>query len=466
MPPTSVLDSRLRGLTLGLPLVVTLFAFDNLGVTTVMPKVARELSGLSLYGWTFSAFTLASIVGLVEAGRRADRLGPAPGLAVGLALFVTGLIVTASAPTMPVVVAGRALQGLGSGAFGTTMYVVIGRAYPAELRPRMFAVLSTAWVVPSLIGPALAGLAADSVGWRAVFVALAVAVPLPMLLTVPRLRTMGRRIEDDGSDGPSEPSLGGSTVGGSSLGGAIGVTIGAGLVLAGLGSNTWKALLPLVVVGVVVGLPALRRTLPSGTGTARRGIPSAVLLRGLLNVAFFGTDAFIPLLLVRLHHESATMSGLPLTAGGLAWTATSWASGRMRQAVGTAVSVSAGVVGVLAGVGAVLVAVSRPSAFALCTAAWAVAGAGMGVAFNLLSVTVIDLSPPGREGVTSSGLQLSDALGVAVGTGAGGALVALANRSGWGLAGALVTQFSINAGLCAGSLTLGARLVPRTVSDG
>src|SRR5581483_7689178 len=123
-------DSRLRGLTLGLPLVVTLFAFDNLGVTTVMPKVARELSGLSLYGWTFSAFTLASIVGLVEAGRRADRLGPAPGLAVGLALFVTGLIVTASAPTMPVVVAGRALQGLGSGAFGTTMYVVIGRAYP------------------------------------------------------------------------------------------------------------------------------------------------------------------------------------------------------------------------------------------------------------------------------------------------------------------------------------------------
>ncbi|HEV2368543.1 MAG TPA: MFS transporter, partial [Acidimicrobiales bacterium] len=172
--PNSVLDGRVRPLTLGLPLVVTLFAFDNLGVTTVMPRVAHDLSGLSLYGWAFSAFTLASIVGLVEAGRRADRRGPAPGLSVGLGLFVVGLITTASAPDMPVVMAGRALQGLGSGAFGTTMYVVIGRAYPEALRPRMFAVLSTAWVVPSLVGPALAGFVADSVGWRAVFAGLAV----------------------------------------------------------------------------------------------------------------------------------------------------------------------------------------------------------------------------------------------------------------------------------------------------
>ena len=453
MPPTSVLDSRLRGLTLGLPLVVTLFAFDNLGVTTVMPKVARELSGLSLYGWTFSAFTLASIVGLVEAGRRADSFGPAPGLAAGLGLFVAGLLVTASAPTMPIVVAGRALQGLGSGAFGTTMYVVIGRAYPAELRPRMFAVLSTAWVVPSLVGPALAGFAADSVGWRAVFVALAAAAPLPMLLTVPRLRTMDRSSHADAND----------TRRGSSLAGAIGVTIGVGLVLGGLGAGTWTALAPLVAIGAAVGLPALRRTLPRGTGTARRGIPSAILLRGLLNVAFFGTDAFIPLLLVRLHHESATVSGLPLTAGGLTWTAASWASGRMRDAVGTAASVSAGTVGVLAGIGAVLVAVSRPTAFLLCTAAWAVAGAGMGIAFNLLSVTVVDLSPPGQEGVTSSGLQLSDALGVAVGTGAGGALVALSSRSGWGLGTALMTQFSINAGLSVASLALSARLVQVSV---
>ena len=458
MPPSSVLDTRVRALTLGLPLVVTLFAFDNLGVTTVMPKVAHDLSGLGLYGWAFSAFTLASIIGLVDAGRRADRVGPAPGLAAGLALFVVGLIVTASAPDMAIVVVGRALQGLGSGAFGTTMYVVIGRAYPAPLRPRMFAVLSTAWVVPSLVGPALAGFVADTVGWRAVFVGLAVVVPLPMLGTVPKLRALGR---DDGAAENRSGSASGATVAA-----AIGVAIGTGSLLAGLGSGTWIAVVLLAVPGLAIGIPCLARTLPAGTATARRGIPSAVLLRGILNVAFFGTDAFIPLLLVRIHHQTATVSGIPLTAAGLTWTAASWAAGRLRDSVGTTVAVSAGVVGTLAGTVAVLSAVSRSGALAICIAAWAVAGAGMGLAFNLLSVTVVDLSPDGQEGVTASGLQIADALGVGFGTGVGGALVALGNRSSWGVASALTAQFALNSALLAGSLGLGARLDPHRVRDG
>jgi MFS family permease len=87
----------------------------------------------------------------------------------GLALFAVGLVVGGTAPNMPVLVAGRAVQGLGAGVVPAVAYVAISRCYPEECRPRMFAVLSTAWVVPGLIGPAVAALVAGSIVAAAAF---------------------------------------------------------------------------------------------------------------------------------------------------------------------------------------------------------------------------------------------------------------------------------------------------------
>ena len=67
---------------------------------------------------------------------------------------------------MPALIGGRALQGIGGGGIGSVAYVAVGRGYPEGAKPRMLALLSTAWVVPGLIGPALAGLVVEGVGWR------------------------------------------------------------------------------------------------------------------------------------------------------------------------------------------------------------------------------------------------------------------------------------------------------------
>ena len=142
-----------RALTTGLVLTITFIASEALAVVTVMPVVARDLGGLDLYGWVFSAFMLGSVVGIVVAGRQADRRGPALPYVGGLLLFGAGLLVAGLAPAMPVLVAGRALQGLGAGAVPAVAYVAIGRCLPDRLRPRMMAVLSTAWVAPGLAGP-------------------------------------------------------------------------------------------------------------------------------------------------------------------------------------------------------------------------------------------------------------------------------------------------------------------------
>ena len=81
-----------RGLTVGLVLTVSFSAFEALAVATVLPTAVAEIGGLDLYGWVFSVFMLANLVGLVTAGRSADLHGPARAFGTGVALFVLGLV--------------------------------------------------------------------------------------------------------------------------------------------------------------------------------------------------------------------------------------------------------------------------------------------------------------------------------------------------------------------------------------
>ena len=98
---------RHRRLTTGLVLSVTLVAFETLAISTVMPIVARDLGGVELYGWVFSAFFLSSIVGIVVLGGLVDRMGPAIPFAIGMTLFAIGLALGGLAPSMEVLVAAR-----------------------------------------------------------------------------------------------------------------------------------------------------------------------------------------------------------------------------------------------------------------------------------------------------------------------------------------------------------------------
>ncbi len=130
-----------RALTLGLVLTITLVGFEALAVSTVMPIAARELGGIELYGWVFSAFFLGSLIGIVVVGGAIDRGGLALPFAVGLGLFAIGLLAGGLAPAMLVLVIARFVQGLGAGTIQPIAYVAIGRTLPEALRPRMFATL-------------------------------------------------------------------------------------------------------------------------------------------------------------------------------------------------------------------------------------------------------------------------------------------------------------------------------------
>ena len=197
-----------RSLTIGLVLAVTLVAFEALAIATVLPVVSRQLGDLRLYGWVFSAFLLSSLIGIVVAGTLADRVPIGRPMLAGLALFAVGLVIGGTAPTMAILVAGRAVQGLGAGVVPAVAYVAISRGYPEGCRPRMFAVLSTAWVIPGLIGPAIAALVASAVGWRWVFLGLLPLVAVAGLLATLALRGVPRPVATARPELPYLPVLG------------------------------------------------------------------------------------------------------------------------------------------------------------------------------------------------------------------------------------------------------------------
>src|SRR5436309_407727 len=189
--PAASARRRERVTLAGITLVISVAAFEAIAVATAMPTVAKALHGVGLFGWSFTAYLLADVVGLVDAGARVDRRGPASSLVGGLGLFGAGLLVDGLAPDMWVFLAGRALQGFGAGAFIVAVYVLVARVFPEERRGRVFAVMSGAWVVPSLVGPVFAGGVTATLGWRWVFLGIAPLAALGAALLAPVVRAAG-----------------------------------------------------------------------------------------------------------------------------------------------------------------------------------------------------------------------------------------------------------------------------------
>src|SRR5262245_23104323 len=337
-----------RALTAGLAATITFVAAEALAVVTVMPLVARDLDGLGLYGFVFSAFLLGTMVGIVAAGRAADRRGPAAPYLAGIAVFSIGLTIAGLAPSMPILIAGRALQGLGAGAVPAVAYVAIGRSLPDRLRARMMAVLSTAWVAPGLAGPALSAEVARLFGWRWVFLGLLPFIALTGPVAIPALVRLGRAPESARRPGGRAAH---ANEAGHRLIDGIGVAVSAGLVLTGLtiavGSATGQSAgatggagasgagsapgplsiaagCALFAAGIAFGVPVLRRLMPAGTLSARYGLPATTLSRALLTFCFFGADAFVTLTITILRHRTPVLAGLAVTGPTLTWTAGAW----------------------------------------------------------------------------------------------------------------------------------------------
>ena len=163
----------------------------------------------------------------------------------------------------------------------------------------------------------------------------------------------------------------------------------------------------------------------------------------------------------KVRDQPTWVAGVALTGATLGWTAAAWIqqhwihSAGPRRVVATGFTFLAiGIAGMFGALGALPIP--------LCIAAWSMAGFGIGMAYSPLSVIVLGLAEPGTEGVASSSIQLSDVLGVALGTGLGGAFVALGESQGWETSAALALVFPITCAAAVAGL-FAARRLPTTL---
>ena len=410
-------------------LTITLVAAEALAVSTAMPIVARELGGLELYGAVFSAFFLGSLIGITIVGGLIDERGIVVPFVLGLVLFAIGLLICGFAPSMPTIVLGRFIQGVGGGAVPPVAYVAIGRSLPERLRPRMFATLSGAWVVPGLVGPAIAGFVAETWHWRAVFLGLLPLIVLAGTMATRAMRTIPAH--------PPEP-VGEPVV---ARGGwtrryllAIGTALGTGILTTGLLQSDLAVLVPMVIAGLVIAGYAFRRLTPAGTLRLARGYPSAILLRGVLTFAFFTVDANVTLLLQEVRGWSALAAGLALSAPTLSWSFGAWYQSRHSARIGPERFVRYGFPIVALGMAGVALALFEPIPAWIVLPFFGIAGLGMGLTYSQFAIIVLRDAPRAAQGSATSAVTLADALGTALGTGIAGAFIAMGVRAGAGVA--------------------------------
>jgi MFS family permease len=401
-PEPGLFSREYLWITLGSCALVFLGAFESLAVTTVMPVVSADLDGAELYALAFAGPFATGVIGMVVAGNWSDRVGPKVPLYTAAVLFMIGLIIAGLAISMPMLVVGRLVQGLGAGAVNVALYVVVARVYPARLHPSIFAGFAAAWVVPSLIGPFAAGAVTEIFSWHWVFLGVVVLVLAATAMVGPALRTIPP------GDPDAEPAPWSY--------GRVGWSVLAAVAVLALGIlskvETWGGVF--VVLAVIVTLVAVRPLLPRGTLSARRGLPSVIVLRGLVGAAFFGAEVYLPYLLIDEYDFSPTLAGLALTVGALAWAAASWLQGRLTSQLTHPMSTTIGSSLVLVGIVLALATALFHLSPAVAIAGWVVGGGGMGLMYPRISVMTLAMSTTANQGFNSSALSISDSLGAAL----------------------------------------------------
>ncbi len=414
--------------TVGLVLLETLVAVQVLVTVAVLPAVVADLGGIGLYGVALGAPALATALALPVTARLVVRWGLRTMFVASAVVFTVGALTVVAAPSMPVFVAGRLVEGAAGGAQYALVLAIFTRRYPTRLRPRMLALWAAAWALPGLVGPAYGGLVASALGWRWAF-GLLVPLMLPSIVLLWRDFTpVAEPADEPAPELAGWPAL---------------VTLGLGMVLvfAALSLGTGWGLV-VGVIGLVPSTLALRAILPVGSFTARPGLPAVVATAFLANMAFFAVEGFLPAMLTGVRGLSLTMAGVIVTLGVLAWVAGSWWQSRVIQHWPARRLVAAGALAILIGIAGVVLGDLGAPLF-LAYLAWGLSGFGMGVAYPTITLLATEQSSPDHEVATLSQYQLSDTLGAAAGPGLVGGALSLSLAAGVGLQAALLSGFAL-----------------------
>jgi len=420
-PPDEVRRSDIglrseRGpILLAVMLSTALVALDATIVATAVPSVVRDLGGFVEVPWLFSVYLLAQAATVPVNGKLADMFGRKPLMYYGIALFLLGSVVCGLAWSMPVLIAGRVLQGLGAGAVQPIGMTLIGDVYSLRERAKVQGYVASVWGLSSVVGPTLGGVFSQALSWRFIFW---VNIPLCLLAA-----WMLRHFTESVTRRTSRVDVAGAAL----------LTAATTLLVLGLLESGhawpwsgWQT--PAVFAGAVVLLVAFvlvervvaEPVLPLWvfrSGVLRTTSAISLLVGGLI----LGLSSYVPALGQVALGASAVVSGFALAALTLGWPVSAALSGRLYLTIGFRRTGLLGVASAVAGA-LVLVLVGTTSLVWVAVGCLMV-GFGMGwVAAPALVVAQSSVAWDQR-GVATGTNMFARSMGSAVGVAVFGAMV-------------------------------------------
>ncbi|VVN65380.1 MFS transporter [Pseudomonas fluorescens] len=418
---------------------VVLHAINVYIATTILPSVVRDIGGIDYYAWNTTLFVAASILGSALSARLLIGMGPRGAYIIATLVFAGGALLCAFAPSMPVMLVGRLIQGLGGGFLFALSYAMIRLVFHEALWPRAMALVSGMWGVATLIGPAVGGIFAELGAWRAAFWSL---VPVAALFALLAAVVLPKRSAERAERSPLP------------LAQLVFLTLAVLAVSAGSVSPIflWN-ILGLAAAALLTALlittesRARHRLLPAGAFRITSALGALYATMSLLAVAVTSGEIFVPLFLQTLHHQSPLAAGYLAALMAAGWTlgsiASSGASGKgIRRAI------LAGPILGVTGMVALAVLIRTESAGGwqtvtpLCLALVAI-GLGVGLAWPHLLTRVFQVAPAGEQDLAAASITtvqlFATALGAALagmvanlaGLTDPGGIVGMASAAGW-----------------------------------
>lgn len=403
---------------------VVLHALNIYVATTIMPSAIKEIGGFNYYSWTTTLFVVASILGAALSANVLTRLGARHAYIVAALIFAVGTFLCAVAPTMPVMLGGRFVQGFGGGLLYALAYGVIRMVFLEALWGRAIGLISAAWGVSTLIGPALGGVYAELDAWRLAFWLL---VPIAMVFALAALATLP--VRQSSTDRPATPIA------------QLALLTAATIALStgSLGQDTmWSlvsvaAALVFVVVLGIVETHSSARLLPRNSISTRSNLAMLYLTAALMVVGM-QPEIFVPYLLQELHGLTPLVAGYLAALMAIGWTLGSLATGNLSGgSAGRALRV--GPIVSLVGLGLLAVFLQRQGdgtalSFLPIGAGLIAVGIGIGCAWPHLVTRVFVAAPEDEQERAASGLTTVQLFATALGAAAAGTVAKLAGIGG------------------------------------
>jgi EmrB/QacA subfamily drug resistance transporter len=406
-----------RGPVLGsIMLSTALVALDSTIIATAVPSIVRDLGSFSQFPWLFSVYLLTQAVTIPLYGKVADLFGRKPVLLFGITVFIVGSVLCGFAWSMPVLIAARAIQGIGAGAVQPISMTMLGDLYTLEERARVQGYVTSVWAAASLVGPALGGVFAEYVSWRWIFF---VNIPFGALALWMLVRGFHENVER------KKHKI--------DYTGAGLLTIGCALVLLGLleGGVAWAwDSLPSVLIFAVGGVVlvafvfverrAAEPVLPMWL-FSNRTLVGGNLMGVIVGALLMGLTSYLPTYVESVLGTGALVAGFTLAAMTIGWPIAATLSGRVYMRIGMRDTALIGSVFVI--IGAVLVALLSQSAAVWQAAAAAfVLGIGLGLSSSPTVVAVQTTVGWERRGVATATNMFARSIGSAVGVATFGAI--------------------------------------------